>query len=123
MLLRISSQSQSVGQCLHNIFVSMIITQQGWETMSDNKQKVVDAMVSPVEPQTISYDDFCKVDIRTGTIVGTFPIPKSNKLLGLKVDIGEAEPRTILAGIAKNFSPDQLIGVSVLVVANLAPRA
>ena len=49
-------------------------------------------------------------------------MPKSNRLLKLKVDVGEAEPRTILAGIAESYEPEQLVGKSIVIVANLAPR-
>jgi methionyl-tRNA synthetase len=49
-------------------------------------------------------------------------MPKSQKLLKLKVDVGEAEPRTILAGIAESYEPEQLVGKSIVIVANLAPR-
>ncbi len=49
-------------------------------------------------------------------------MPKSQRLLKLKVDAGEAEPRTILAGIAESYEPEALIGKSIVIVANLAPR-
>jgi methionyl-tRNA synthetase len=49
-------------------------------------------------------------------------MPKSQKLLKLKVDAGEAEPRTILAGIAESYEPEALVGRSIVIVANLAPR-
>jgi methionyl-tRNA synthetase len=71
---------------------------------------------------TIQYDDFAKLDLRVGKVVSAEPIPKKDKLLHLKVDLGEAAPRTIIAGIAEAFKPDTLVGKSVIVVANLAPR-
>lgn len=49
-------------------------------------------------------------------------MPKKDKLLKLAVDLGEAEPRTIIAGLALSFQPEQLVGRRVIVVANLAPR-
>jgi methionyl-tRNA synthetase len=49
-------------------------------------------------------------------------MPKSQKLLKLTVDAGEAEPRTILAGIAESYEPEALVGKSIVIVANLAPR-
>jgi methionyl-tRNA synthetase len=49
-------------------------------------------------------------------------VPKKDKLLKLSVDLGEAEPRTIVAGLALTFQPEQLVGRRVVVVANLAPR-
>jgi methionyl-tRNA synthetase len=69
----------------------------------------------------IQYDDFAKMDIRTGTILHAEKMEKSKKLLLLQVDLG-FEQRTILSGIAEHFSPEAVIGRQVLVLANLAPR-
>jgi methionyl-tRNA synthetase len=49
-------------------------------------------------------------------------VPKADKLLHLTVDLGEAKPRSIVAGIASRYAPEELVGRRVLVVANLAPR-
>jgi methionyl-tRNA synthetase len=70
----------------------------------------------------IQYDDFAKLELRVGKVVSAEPVPKKDKLLHLEVDLGEAKPRTIIAGIAQAFAPDTLVGKSVIVVANLAPR-
>jgi methionyl-tRNA synthetase len=71
--------------------------------------------------EDITFDDFAKLDIRTGTIIEAEPMPKSKKLLKLKVDLG-FEQRTILSGISEHFSPEEVIGKQVVVLANLAPR-
>ena len=71
--------------------------------------------------ETIQYDDFAKMDIRTGKILTAEKMEKSKKLLKLSVDLG-FETRTILSGIAEHFSPEQMLGKRVVVVANLAPR-
>ena len=71
--------------------------------------------------ETISFDDFTKLDIRIGTILEAEKIPKTKKLLKLKVDIG-IDVRTIVSGIAESFSPEEVIGQKVAVLANLAPR-
>ena len=78
----------------------------------------------PVEtPQYITYDDFAKITLRVGQILTAERLEKSEKLLKLSVDVGDAEgPRQILAGIAKHYEPDVLIGRKVAVVVNLAPR-
>ena len=68
----------------------------------------------------VSIEEFSRLDIRTGKILSAEPIPKSTKLLKLQVDIGE-ERRQIVAGIAPFYDPADLIGVPVIVVANLAP--
>lgn len=67
----------------------------------------------------ISYEDFQKVDMRVATIIEAEAIPKSDKLLKLKIDIGEE--RTIVAGIAKDYKPEDLTGKKVAVVTNLKP--
>jgi len=72
--------------------------------------------------ETITIDDFVKVDLRVGQVVFAEYLKGSDKLLHLKVDIGEAEPRTLAAGIAKFYAPETLLGRKVVVVANLAPR-
>ena len=74
----------------------------------------------PVSP-VITYDDFAKMDIRTGKILTAEKMDKSKKLLKLKVDLG-FEERTILSGIAEHFSPEEVVGREVVVLANLAPR-
>lgn len=70
----------------------------------------------------IAYDDFAKVDLRVGLVTTAEKVPKKDKLLRLSVDLGEAEPRTIVAGLALSFTPEALVGKKVIVVANLAPR-
>lgn len=69
----------------------------------------------------ITYDDFAKMDIRVGTITAAERVPKSDKLLKLKVDDGLGG-RQILSGIAKHFTPEEVIGKQVTFLANLAPR-
>jgi methionyl-tRNA synthetase len=74
------------------------------------------------EDGVISIDDFSKVDLRVGEVKSAENVKGSDKLLHLKVDIGEAEPRTIVAGIALAYKPEQLVGRKVVIVANLQPR-
>jgi len=78
----------------------------------------------PAEPaaERIPIDDFAKVDMRVGRILSAEPVKGASKLLHMKVDIGEPQPRTIVAGIAEAYQPDQLIGRKVVIVANLQPR-
>ncbi|OGR11325.1 MAG: methionine--tRNA ligase [Desulfobacula sp. GWF2_41_7] len=73
---------------------------------------------TPALKEKITIDDFLKIDLRTGTVIAAEKIEKSNKLLRLKVDLG-AETRQVIAGIAKDYSPDDIIGKQVIVVANL----
>jgi methionyl-tRNA synthetase len=76
---------------------------------------------APLAP-IITIDDFSKVDLRVGEVKSAEKVKGADKLLHLKVDIGEAEPRTIVAGIALAYQPEQLIGRKVVIVANLEPR-
>lgn len=75
---------------------------------------------SPSKP--LSYDQFADVDLRLGVVTACEPVPKKDKLLKLAVDLGESSPRTIVAGLALSFRPEQLVGRKVIVVANLAAR-
>ena len=69
----------------------------------------------------ITFDDFMKMDIRLGQILKAEKVEKSNKLLKMYVDTG-LDKRTIVSGIAKYFTPEEVIGKQVSVLANLAPR-
>ena len=79
-----------------------------------------DTSFPPLKPN-ITFDDFAKLDLRSGIILEAAAVPKADKLLVLKVDLG-FEIRTIVSGIALHFSPESLIGKKVVVVANLEPR-
>ncbi len=69
----------------------------------------------------INQDDFKKIDLRVGRVVEAREIEKSDKLLLLKIDIGE-ETRQVLAGIRKYYKPNEIIGKNVVVVINLEPK-
>ena len=81
-------------------------------------------MPSSLHPvaETITIDDFSKVDLRVGEVKSAEPVKGADKLLHLTIDIGEPELRTIVAGIALAYKPEQLLGRKVVIVANLAPR-
>jgi methionyl-tRNA synthetase len=70
----------------------------------------------------ISVSDFAKVDLRVGLVRFAERVKNSDKLMHIKVDIGETEPRTIVAGIAEAYTPEQLLNRKVVIVANLQPR-
>jgi methionyl-tRNA synthetase len=72
--------------------------------------------------QTISYDDFAKLDLRVATVIDCKPHPNADKLLLLQIDLGGEQRRQICAGIRQHYAPEQLIGKQIVVVANLAPR-
>ena len=70
----------------------------------------------------ITIDDFVKVDLRVGEVKSASAVKGADKLLHLQVDIGEPQPRSIVAGIALAYKPEALVGRKVVIVANLAPR-
>ena len=71
---------------------------------------------------TVSYEDFEKLDIRVGTIKNCEKVKKANKLLKFTIDDGSGTDRTIVSGIAKFYSPEELVGKQVCFIANFAPR-
>ena len=97
--------------------------QKQLDKLKANK-KANEAASIKVEPQkdTITFEDFTKLDIRVGTILEAEKMPKTKKLLKLKVDTG-IDVRTIVSGIAESFSAEEVVGKRVTVLVNLAPRA
>jgi len=85
----------------------MLFSRYEYKPKEENKQ------------ERISIDEFKKVDLRVAKIIEAYEIEKSNKLLKLKIDIGEDKPRTLVAGIKEYFKPQELIGKMIIVVANL----
>ena len=75
-----------------------------------------------IDTPEIEIGDFARVDMRVGLVRAAERVKKSSRLLQLSVDIGESEPRTILAGIAEAYAPEELVGRRIAVVANLKPR-
>lgn len=73
------------------------------------------------EYEMIEFSDFAKIQLRTGKVLEAEPHPNADRLLVLKVDVGEEAPRNIVAGIANKFAPSDLVGKQVVVVVNLKP--
>jgi len=93
------------------------------EVKKPKADKAPKADAAPVGPaENIEFADFQKLDLRVGTVLTAEKHPDADKLLVVKVALGEPEPRQIVAGLADRFSPDELVGKQVVVVANLAPR-
>ena len=111
---------------------------QGVVTVSDETPKTPEAPApvapapaptpapeAPKAPEARSFitiDDFMKIDLKVAKVLEAERMPKSQRLLKLRVDAGEAEPRTILAGIAESYEPEAMVGKTIVIVANLAPR-
>ena len=100
------------------------------DVVAAQKKKLADTLAAneaaaykaaPVKP-TVSFEDFEKLDIRVGIVKSCEKIKKSKKLLKFTLDDGSGQDRTILSGIAKWYEPEQLVGKSVLFIANFAPR-
>jgi methionyl-tRNA synthetase len=104
------------------------------DTMSEDKpqeqpaQPIEPAPAQQAEPTApsgkamIQYDDFAKIDLRVAKILSAAPHPNGDKLVVLQVDMGDGQQRQILAGIRQWYAPETLVGKSIVVVANLAPR-
>jgi methionyl-tRNA synthetase len=88
------------------------------ETKKANE--AANATVTPAK-ENCTFDDFNKMDIRTGTIIEAERIPKTKKLLKLKIDTG-IDKRTVVSGIAEYYSPEEIIGQQVSILVNLEPR-
>ena len=80
-----------------------------------------DKEVEQPETNIIQYDDFAKIDLRVGTVLEVTDHPNADRLLVLKVDLGD-EQRQLVAGLRDYCTAEQLLGAQVIVVANLAPR-
>ncbi len=108
----------------------LIKLRSGGEIAKGNKQEAIEE-VKTVETVTksqitnlksqIQFDDFAKIDLKTGAIISAEKVEKADKLLKLEIDLG-FEKRTIVSGIALHFKPEDIVGKQVTVVANLAPR-
>ena len=70
----------------------------------------------------IQYDDFAKLDIRIGKVVATEMVPDADKLIKCTIDFGEMGQRTIVSGIAQWKKPEELVGMLLPYIVNLAPR-
>ena len=74
-------------------------------------------------PETVTYDDFVKLDLRVARVTAVAEHPNADKLLLLQVDLGPLGPRQIVAGLRQYYSdPQALVGKNIVIVANLAPR-
>ena len=73
------------------------------------------------KPAEITIDDFAKVELKVGKVLECRKVEKADKLLCSKIDLGEEKPRTIVSGIAKWYTPEEMVGKNVVVVANLKP--
>jgi methionyl-tRNA synthetase len=98
-----------------------VINRQIEKLMLTKKANEAAYLKIPPAKDTVSFDDFTKLDIRTATVLEAEKVPKTTKLLKLKVDCG-LDTRIIVSGIAEFFEPESLIGKQISIIANLEPR-
>lgn len=91
------------------------------ETTPPAEEKSEQPAIMPIAPE-ITIEDFVKLDLRVGQVLVAERVPKADRLLRMEIDLGEGKPRQVLAGIARYYEPEKLVGRKVVVVANLAPR-
>ncbi len=88
--------------------------------MATKKANETASVKSIPSKDPVTFDDFTKIDIRTATILEAEKVPKTTKLLKLKIDTG-IDVRTIVSGIAEYYEPEDIIGKQISIVANLEP--
>ncbi len=89
--------------------------------LAEEPQAVEEQQADTGKTNMISFKQFQEVELVTGKVIEAERVPDADKLLVLRVDVGEAQPRQIVAGLAEHFNPRQLLGRTVIVVANLEP--
>jgi len=98
---------------------------EGWDALwvidADKPQDAPSPKLAEAKAP-IDFEDFQKIDLRVATVLEASPVPKADKLLLVKLDTGDSQPRQVVAGIAEHWTPQQLVGRQVIVVANLKPR-
>ena len=93
-------------------------------TKEANEAAALEAAGTPAPlplKEECTFDDFMKMDIRTATVLEAVKVPKTDKLLKLTIDTG-IDTRTIVSGIAEHYSPEDMLGKQICILANLAPR-
>ena len=98
-----------------------VITKQIEKLLATKKANEAAGVKVTPGKSSVSFDDFSKIDIRTATILEAEKVPKTTKLLKLKIDTG-LDVRTIVSGIAEHYEPEAIIGKQISIIANLEPR-
>ena len=96
-----------------------ILEEQKRQAKKENEKKEEKENVADISEITI--DDFAKIQLKVGKVVECQKVEKADKLLCSKIDLGEGAPRTIVSGIAKYYTPEEMVGKQVIVVTNLKP--
>lgn len=96
-----------------------ILEEQKKAAQKENQKK--EEKENTVDISEITIDDFAKIQLKVGKVVECQKVEKADKLLCSKIDLGEGQPRTIVSGIAKYYTPEEMVGKQVIVVTNLKP--
>jgi len=97
------------------------IEAQVQKLLDTKKENEMEEQKAKPAKEEITFEDFMKVDIRTGTILEAEIVPKTKKLIKLKIDTG-IDQRTVVSGIAEYYKPEDILGKKVSILVNLAPR-
>ncbi len=119
--LLVSGQKIEEANLLFEKIEDSVIQKQVQKLLDSKLQNELESKVVTPVKEEIKFDDFAAMDIRIVTIIEAEAVPKSKKLLKLKVDLG-TEQRLVLSGISEHFSPEEIVGKKVLYLANLSPR-
>ena len=106
---------------IRNNIPAFTAAQQQLDKLNRSREANGEPAASAPLKQEITFDDFTRMDLRSGTILEAEKVPKTRKLIKMRIDLG-FEQRTIVSGIAEYFEPGTLPGKKVTVLANLAPR-
>lgn len=101
--------------------LAKISEEQKKEAEREVKKEVKEQVENVVTTAEIGIEDFAKIQLKVGKVISCEKVEKADKLLCSKIDLGEEQPRTIVSGIAKWYTPEQMVGKSVIVVSNLKP--
>jgi methionyl-tRNA synthetase len=112
----------SIAAVFPRLDASAIAKMETLEVQEKARQAELFGAGKPAGAEKIGIEDFVKVDLRVGQVVSAERVKGADKLLHMKIDIGEEQPRTIVAGIAESYTPEAMLGRKVVIVANLQPR-
>ncbi len=112
-----------------NLFPRLEVAAAEEKAPAAPKPKAKDKSKAPKAPAEkpgpaleVEFEDFAKLDLRVATVTSVAPVAGADRLYAVTVDMGEAEPRSVVAGLAEHFKPEELLGRQVVLVANLKPR-
>ena len=114
------SKLQAAGAANAAVLAESASTSNNSGTENEKNMSGAIEAVAEIKPE-VTYDDFAKLDLRVATVVACEKVEKADKLLKLTLEVG-TETRTVVSGIALHFSPEEVVGKQVLLLANLAPR-